>query len=120
MKKHVIVCDDDEGIVDVATIVLREAGYSVTPVTKSSQIFETISAKPPHVILLDLWMPDMNGEDITRKLKEDPSTKHIPIIIISASRDTEGVAETSGADGYINKPFDIDELEKVVKKYILN
>ena len=118
VQKHIIVCDDDEGIADVATIVLTEAGYFVTPLTKSSDIFQTIQEKRPHLILIDLWMPDMSGEEITRNLKENSDTKDIPIIIISANKNTSDVAEKAGANGFIDKPFDLDELERVVKKYL--
>jgi PleD family two-component response regulator len=63
-------------------------------------------------------MPEMNGEEITRSLKANTNTQHIPIVIVSASRDTEKVARKVGADDFISKPFDIIELEEKVARNI--
>jgi CheY-like chemotaxis protein len=119
MKKRVIVCDDDNSIVDIATIVLTDAGYDVIPVTNSSKIFETITSSMPDLVLIDLSMPDMNGEDIIHTLKQNPITRHIPVIIISGLENTGDIAKKTGADDFINKPFDIEELEATVKKYTI-
>lgn len=114
----VLICDDDDGIVDVAQIILQERGYNVQTITQSDQIYEHVRRFNPNVILLDLWMPDISGEEITRTLKQNSSTQNIPIVIVSASRDTEKVAKNVGADDYIFKPFDIEELEEKVARNI--
>jgi DNA-binding response OmpR family regulator len=115
--KTVLICDDDEGIVDVATIILKDAGFRVVPVTSSLAVIDTVKNVKPDIILLDLWMPDLSGEELTVKLKKDPTTSSIPVILVSASRDTENIATRSGANDFIKKPFDIDELEQYVRKY---
>ena len=115
--KTVLICDDDEGIVDVATIILNDAGFNVIPVTSSLSVVDTVNKVKPDIILLDLWMPDLSGEELTKKLKSDPQTASIPIILVSASRDTEQIAVKAGANDFIKKPFDIDELEQYVRKY---
>lgn len=115
---RVLICDDDDGIVYVAQIILQERGYDVQTITQSDQIYEHVRRFNPNVILLDLWMPEISGEEITRTLKQNSSTQHIPIVIVSASRDTEKVAKNVGADDYIFKPFDIEELEEKVARNI--
>ncbi len=115
--KSVLICDDDEGIIDVASIILSDAGYDVIAITESRDVLSHATKSNPQLILLDLWMPNMSGEEVTKELKRNPKTSNIPIIIISASRNTEDIAKRIGADHFICKPFDIDELEKVVKKY---
>lgn len=115
--KSVLICDDDEGIIDVASIILSDAGYDVIAITESREVLSLATKSNPQLILLDLWMPNMSGEEVTKELKQNPKTSNIPIIIISASRNTEDIARRIGADHFICKPFDIDELEKVVKKY---
>ena len=117
-SKCILVCDDDEGIIDVTNIVLTEKGYDVKTVSNCKNIFQKIKQFRPCVILLDLWMPDMTGDEITRILKDDYETKDIPVIIVSASKDTEKVARLAGADDFICKPFDIDELEQKVEEYV--
>jgi DNA-binding response OmpR family regulator len=116
-NKTVLICDDDEGIIEVTTIILEEKGYNVISMTSCETLFEKIDKFNPRVILLDLWMPDATGDEITRQLKADDKTKQIPIIIVSANKDTEKVAKESGADDFLCKPFDINELEDIVQKY---
>ena len=62
-------------------------------------------------------MPNLSGEKIAKQLKDQEKTRHIPVIIMSASRKTEQTAKSAGADDYICKPFDIEELEEIVRKY---
>lgn len=117
MTKKILICDDDEGIADVAGIVLRDAGYDVTAITSSEKIFSIIDELHPDLILLDLWMPHISGEQITLQLKQQDKTKHIPIVIVSASRTTEDIALKVGANDFMHKPFDIEQLEEIVRKY---
>lgn len=115
--KKVLFCDDDEGIVDVVNIILEDKGYKVLALTNSSTIFQVIRKQKPDVILLDLWMPGLGGQDITRILKSQGDTKGIPVVIISANKDTHRIAKEVGADEFLTKPFDIDDLERVVEKH---
>jgi two-component system, OmpR family, alkaline phosphatase synthesis response regulator PhoP len=118
MAKRVLICDDDEGILDVLQIVLEDKGYQVTALSNSNNIFSVIAKVRPNLVLLDLWMPGIGGEAIAKKLKGDPDTKSIPIVIISASRETHQVAADLGVEGCLQKPCDIAEIEATVEKYI--
>ncbi|MGI5827734.1 MAG: response regulator [Patescibacteria group bacterium] len=117
-EKKILVCDDDEGIADIVKIVLENKAYQVVSMTRTDHIFEEVRKLRPNLILLDLWMPNLGGEEITRHLKQDQKTKDIPIVIISASKDTEQITQRIGADDYLCKPFDIEKLEKIVERYI--
>jgi DNA-binding response OmpR family regulator len=116
-KKRILLCDDDDGILEVTQIVLEEQGYEVIAWSQCDDI-EAIAAQHPDLILLDLWIPELGGEEIARRLKADSRTKAIPIIIVSANKDTEKVAKQSGAEDFICKPFDIDYLETKVASYL--
>ncbi|HEX2914523.1 MAG TPA: response regulator [Chloroflexia bacterium] len=116
--KSVLICEDDEGIIDVAQIVLEEMGYTVIVQNDSTNIFARIEEVQPHLILLDLWMPGLSGAEITRRLKADARTQFIPIIIMSANRDTARIAQEAGADAFLAKPFDISALEEVVASHL--
>ncbi|MBP7967014.1 response regulator transcription factor [Candidatus Woesebacteria bacterium] len=116
-EKSILICDDDEGIVDVASIILTDAGYKVFAITESQKVMLNAKKINPQLILLDLWMPNLSGEEVTKQLKQTPETSNIPIIIVSASRNTEDIAKRIGADYFLCKPFDMEELETVVKKY---
>jgi CheY-like chemotaxis protein len=117
MKKSVLLCEDDEGIIDVARIVLEEKGYNVVALTKCTNIMDIIHKVKPNVILLDLWMPDMSGEEVAILLKNNPATKNIPIVIVSASKDIQRVASTTRVNDFLSKPFNIEDLENIVEKY---
>jgi DNA-binding response OmpR family regulator len=118
MKKTIIICDDDEGILEVVKIVLEEKGYDVIALSNPEKVLDTIKNSSPHLILLDLWMPILNGDLITQTLKSSEETKNIPVIIFSANKDTAEIAKQIGADNYLTKPFDIDQLEKLVDSYM--
>lgn len=118
MHKRILVCDDDDGILDVVQLVLEDQGYEVLTYSNSEDIVDKIDAAQPHLILLDLWMPIISGEEIAYALRKRPSTCAIPIVIFSASHDTERVWRETGADAYLLKPFDIDELEQVVADHV--
>jgi DNA-binding response OmpR family regulator len=113
-----MVVDDDPGIADVVSIVLTEKGYSVETITNPEKIFPRLEQSLPGMIILDLWMPRLSGEQVIAKLKENSTTKDIPIIVVSASQNVEQIADTLGVTACLNKPFDISELEETVEKYI--
>lgn len=117
MEKCILICDDDEGILDVTSMVLLSYGYKVVPVINSLEAVEKVQAEKPDLIILDLWMPGINGEQVANALKNDPVTSDIPILIISASRDGKQIAERCGASDFIEKPFDIKTLTSRVKQY---
>ncbi|HYD35442.1 MAG TPA: response regulator [Vitreimonas sp.] len=116
--KHIFICEDDEGIIEVTKTILEEKGYIVETCSSCTQIFEKLEKVKPDLLLIDLWMPQIGGAEITKKLKADPKTKKIPVIILSANKDTENVAKSVGADDFIQKPFDIDVLEEKVEKFV--
>jgi CheY-like chemotaxis protein len=116
--KCVLVCEDDEGITDIAQIVLESRGYNVIIQNDSTGVYNRIAEVKPDLILLDLWMPGLSGEEITRQLKADPQTKHIPIIIMSANKDTAQIAREAGAEAFLAKPFDIVALENIVEVHL--
>lgn len=117
-NKCVLVCEDDEGIIDVAQIVLSDKGYTVIGLLNPAAIYKTVTETKPDLILLDLWMIGLNGDEITRHLKADLATRHIPVIIMSANKDAAEIARRAGAEDFLPKPFDLTALEKIVETYI--
>ncbi len=114
--KKILVCDDDPDILELVALMLRSNGYYTVCELNSPDIYKKIDEENPDAIVLDLWMPILSGEKIIKVLKRDQKTKHIPIIVISASNDGKEIAERAGADDFIGKPFDIDTLLRVVNK----
>lgn len=114
---RVLVADDDPAIVDVIKIVLEDEGYQVTTTVDGATV-KKVHRDLPHLILLDIWMSGMDGREIARQLKRQPATRHIPIVMISANRDTERMAREAGADGFLAKPFDINDLVALARRHL--
>jgi CheY-like chemotaxis protein len=74
--------------------------------------------RQPDLLLLDIWMSGLDGREICKALKLQDHTKHIPIILVSANRDTEQIAHDAGADDFLNKPFDMDDLLRKVAERV--
>jgi CheY-like chemotaxis protein len=115
-QKNILVADDNEGILDVMEFMLSTAGYNVILMNNGEAVF-AIKENLPDLILLDLAMDGIDGSEICKHLKKQSSTKNIPIILISANMDTEKIAFKAGADDFICKPFDMDDLLIKVAKY---
>ncbi len=114
MKKKILVADDDPAIVDSIQLMLELEGYEVDTTVYGETIYN-MEKVYPDVLLLDIWMSGQDGREICKFLKKNPSTKHIPIIMISASRDVGKSAKEAGADDFIAKPFEMEELLEKVK-----
>lgn len=116
-KKKVMVVDDDVGILDSLTILLEEFGYEVETTNDGDMVYD-IKNELPDLILLDLWMSGIDGRDVCIYLKKQKLTKNIPIIIFSANKNAEAIAKEAGANDFINKPFDMQELLDKIALYI--
>jgi DNA-binding response OmpR family regulator len=112
-----MIADDDPGIVDAVEIILDFEGYEVSSTVNGSTVLD-MKTEFPDLLLLDIWMSGSDGRDICRELKKRSDTKGIPIIMISASRDIERSAFEAGADDFLAKPFEIDDLLGKIRKLL--
>lgn len=112
-----MVADDDPAILDALTLLLEDEGYRVLPAVDIETV-PRVTRMMPDLLLLDIWMSGINGGDICKKLKEQQVTAKLPVIMISANRDTEEIARNSGADDFLLKPFDIDELLQKIHRFV--
>jgi DNA-binding response OmpR family regulator len=109
-----MIADDDPGIVDAVEMLLEFEGYTVTSTVDGSTVLD-MKEELPDLLLLDIWMSGEDGRDICKKLKSENITKDIPVIMISASRDIKESAMAAGADDFLAKPFEMDELLKKIE-----
>ncbi len=119
-NKTVLLFDDDINILEVCTIILEECGYTVAISETSHDIIEKVTAIRPDIILMDNWIPDIGGIKATQLLKQHPDFKHIPVIYVSANSDIHILAQQAGADTYLEKPFNLDDLEGIVSQVLNN
>jgi DNA-binding response OmpR family regulator len=116
-KPRILVVDDEAAIRLVLERILQPHGYRVVQSATGREALETVAAEKPDLMILDLNLPDMNGEEICRRIRKDPDIQSIPIMILTG-RSAEGLSVEcldGGADDYVSKPFDIKEMVARVK-----
>lgn len=113
---HVLVVDDDRGIREFVRTVLADEGYAVTEATDGQEALERVEAQRPDVILLDMRMPVMDGWEFARTYRQRPGP-HAPIVIVTAALDVAKDAKEIGADGFLAKPFQLDDLLDLVQRH---
>jgi len=106
---RVLVCDDEPQILRALQVILRDAGYEAVPASGGEEALDRAAVKPPEAAILDLVLPDIDGVEVTRRLRE---WSEMPIIVLSAvgEEDEKVRALAAGADDYVTKPFGPPEL----------
>ncbi|WP_313267973.1 response regulator [Epilithonimonas vandammei] len=119
-KKKILIFDDDTTLLELISIIFKDGGYEVDISQTSHNILEKVSEFHPDIILMDNWIPNIGGIEATKLLKSNEQFRNIPVIYVTANNDIESLAESAKADDYVAKPFDLEELENKVAKYINN
>jgi len=116
-RRRILAIDDDPGVQDILQIIFERAGYIAEIKSDGADIFRN-HFSIPDIFLIDKQLSGSNGLDICRYLKSNKATKDIPVVMISASPDIVDMAINAGADGYIEKPFEIAQLLKVIDQHL--
>ena len=116
-ERRILIVDDDPVILRLLKVNFEMEGFTVLSADNGQSGFEVASAELPDVILLDVMMPGMDGLETAEKLREQPSTRMIPIVFVSAKAQSVDVKAglNAGAVGYVTKPFDPVELVQTVE-----
>jgi DNA-binding response OmpR family regulator len=115
MKKTIMIADDDQGILDAVGLLLEFEGYNVITALNCGSLINN-EHQVPDLLLLDIWMSGTDGRDTCKILKQKENTSLLPIIMISASKDIGASAVAAGADDFLAKPFQINELLQKIKR----
>ena len=120
MGKKVLIADDEPNIVASLEFLLRQKGYEVHVAHAGDDALAAVASFAPDLVLLDVMMPRMSGYDVCQKLRENPATRALPIIMLSAKgrevEVTKGMAV--GADAYVTKPFSTKDLVARVQQML--
>jgi DNA-binding response OmpR family regulator len=113
----VLVADDDEDILELVSYRLSRAGYEVVTASDGEQALERAREHNPALAVLDVMMPKLDGYEVTRRLRDDPTTAAIPVILLTARVQDADVSSgfDAGADDYVKKPFSPQELRARVQ-----
>ena len=124
-KKKVLLIDDDPDFVEAVRVIIASGGYDVRVAYDGAEGLEAVAAEKPDLIVLDVMMPVMNGHEACAKLKADPATTKIPIILLTAVADrvttstyTHRDMLESEAEDYMPKPVEPAELLKLVGQWL--
>ena len=118
MPKKILAVDDERHIVRLVEVNLQRAGYEVVTAYDGREALEKVKAENPDLVVLDVMMPYMDGFEVLKTLKADPSTAEIPVIMLTAKAQDADVFRgwQSGVDCYLTKPFNPMELLTFVKR----
>ncbi len=115
----ILVVDDEKDVVELLSFLLQKDGYDIVTACNGREALEKVAAENPDLILLDVMMPEMDGYTVQTKLLENPNTKSIPIVILTAKGQLRDVfAVASNVTAYIEKPFDPKTLRQKIQESI--
>ncbi len=106
-KNRILVVEDEESLLKLESILLSSKGYNVTGVMDGKSAVQEITTNKPDLVILDIMLPELDGFEVCRIIKENPDTRHIPIVMLTAKKNSQDFARGMqvGADAYITKPF---------------
>jgi DNA-binding response OmpR family regulator len=118
LNKVVLIAEDEPSIVMSLSFILNQEGYVVGEVLDGNQVVEKIREMHPGVVILDLMLPNRNGFEILKEVKNDPALQHIPILMLTAKgqQHDRSAAKQLGVDALITKPFSNREVLRCVEK----
>lgn len=120
-RKKVVCIEDEPTMIDLVKTILNLKGFEVIGAMGGREGLETVRRVKPDLVLLDLMMPDMDGEQVYRHMKADDDLKDIPVIILTA--DVQSMTrvvwqQVAKADGFVTKPFNTQELVQVIHQVL--
>lgn len=118
MARKILTCDDEKHIVRLIQVNLERQGYEVITAYNGAECLEKVASEKPDLLVLDVMMPEMTGFEVLEKLKADPETHDLPIIMLTARAQDSDVLRgwQSGVECYLTKPFNPMELIAFVKR----
>lgn len=124
-RKNILLVDDDPDFVEAVRVIVESAGYNVRVAYDGQEGLNAIEEGKPDLIVLDVMMPVMDGHAVCAKLKSDPATKEIPVILLTAVADRVTTSKyshrdmlESDAEDYMPKPVDPPELLSLIRSWL--
>jgi CheY-like chemotaxis protein len=120
MAYKILVVDDEPTIVRLMEFILARQGHEMIVAVNGEEALEKIRSQQPDLVLLDIMMPRIDGYEVAQRLRADPATATLPIIMLSAKAQEEDIRRgvEVGVDEYVTKPFSPDHLVQVVSEYL--
>jgi two-component system cell cycle response regulator DivK len=116
----ILLVDDDVDHLSICKLVLTNRGYNVLVLWSTNVLMEVIKDFMPDLIFMDHRMPDIDGIQATALIKSNQLTRHIPIIYFTGMEKGEELSKKAGADGFLAKPFKIDQMTALIETVTSN
>ncbi|ACM20516.1 response receiver CheY associated with MCPs of class 40H [Geotalea daltonii FRC-32] len=119
-SKKILIVEDEESLLKLESILLSSKGYSVVGVMDGKAALEEVKANRPDLVVLDVMLPEMDGFEVCRHIKENPETSSIPVVMLTAKKSNNDVerGKQAGAEAYITKPFKSAKVIEVIEGLI--
>ncbi|MDU8913733.1 response regulator [Aestuariicoccus sp. MJ-SS9] len=120
MAKQVLLIEDEPNIIEAISFILSRDGFAVKTHSNGVDAVETVHARKPDMVILDVMLPGKSGYDILRELREDPATRDLPILMLTARGQTKDreMAERAGVSRFMAKPFSNSEVLDAVRELV--
>jgi len=117
-KQKILVVDDDSGIGEMLQTLLEFYGFEVVVTEKPDETEELIQAHEIDLVMLDMLISGVNGTDVCARLRKNEATEDIPVLMMSALHDAGPKCKSAGADDFIAKPFEMEDLVKTINELL--
>jgi twitching motility two-component system response regulator PilG len=116
-KNRILVVEDEESLLKLESILFASKGYAVTGVRDGKSALQSIAEDRPDLVVLDIMLPDLDGFEICRSIKDNPETSYLPVIMLTAKKSSQDMerGRLAGADAYITKPFKSAKVLQVIE-----
>ncbi len=121
-QRKILIVEDEVSLLKLESILLTTRGYKVSAVTDGLKALEEIKNDIPDLVLLDIMIPGIDGFEVCRRIKADPVTANLPVVMLTAKKSSADQARgvAAGADAYITKPFKSAKIIEVVEELLRN
>jgi DNA-binding response OmpR family regulator len=116
-KNRILIVEDEESLLKLESILLSSKGYHVTGVMDGKSALDEINARKPDLVVLDIMLPELDGFEVCKRIKENPETAGIPVVMLTAKKNSQDYARGMqvGADAYVTKPFKSAQVIELIE-----
>ncbi len=117
---NILIVEDEESLLKLESILLTAKGYRVTGASDGSEALEALRKEKPDLVLLDVMLPRLDGFEVCKKIKSNPETRSVPVVMLTSlkSREDYTKAVGAGADAYLTKPFKALQLVETIQSIL--
>jgi len=120
LKNKILIVEDEESLLKLESILLSSKGYNVTGVMDGKAALKEVRLNRPDLVILDIMLPEMDGFEVCRQIKQNPETSNIPVVMLTAKKNSQDLArgQEVGSDAYITKPFKSSKVLDTIQELL--